>query len=265
MPRFKARRAEVRHLILPVAVAFEHLGGVAVHVRLFVVVRQNGRVAILLVHLRALLEAQPVTGNVLRVHLDDARERLGPVALGLAGQTVDQVERDVVKAGLARVLIGLLRLLEIVPPPDELEQIVVRGLHADRKAVHALLAQKLERVEAGRIGVAFDGDLAVDAHVSVELEGVEELGELVRAVKAGRAAAEIDAVHLIGLDRLGRFLEMIGQRLVIVRHQMLTARERIKVAVRAFACAERNMNVDSQLFGHRSKLQTYFSSVVVRL
>ena len=75
------------------------------------------------------------------------------------------------------------------------------------------------------IGVAFDRDLAVDAHVAVQLQGVEQLGQLVRPVEAGGAAAEVNAVHLIGLDRLGRFLEMVGQRLVIVRHQMLTARE----------------------------------------
>ena len=122
-------------------------------------------------------------------------------------------------------------------------------------AIDALLAQELEGVRAGGVGVALDRDLAVHAHVAVELEGVEDVGDPVGPVEAGRAAAEVEAVHLISLDRGRRFLQMGKQRPLILRHQMLAAGERIEVAVAALARAEGDMDIDSQPFRHRSKLQ----------
>ena len=160
---------------------------------------------------------------MLGVHLHDLGEGVGPVALGLAGQTVHQIDADVVEARLARVAKGLLRLLEVVAPSDELQEIVVAGLHADGQAVDPLLPQELEGRGADGIGVAFDGDLGVETDIAVELEQVEDLDEPVRAVVARRAAAEIDRVHLIVFDGVGRFLQMGQQGLLILGHQIVAA------------------------------------------
>ena len=155
------RRAEIRDLVLLVAVALQQLRGVAVHVGLLVVIGEDGRTVIVLVHLRPRLELQPVAGKMLGVQLDDLGERLRPVGLHLARQTVYKVETHVVEAGLAGVGDSGLRLLEIVPAADELQKIVVRSLNADGQAVDALLAQELQSVEADAVRVDLDSDLRV--------------------------------------------------------------------------------------------------------
>ena len=108
-----------------------------------------------------------------------------------------------------------------------------------------------EGVGAGGVGIALDRDLAGQAHVAVELQRVEDVGDAVGSVEAGRAAAEVDAVHLVGLDRRRRLLQMGEQGVLVLRHQMLAAGERIEVAVAALACAEGDMDIDSKPFRHR--------------
>ena len=66
-----AGSGKVGYFILLVAIALEHLGGVGIHIRLRVVIREDGGAVILLVHPSARLELQPVAGYMLRVHLDD--------------------------------------------------------------------------------------------------------------------------------------------------------------------------------------------------
>ena len=187
---------------------------------------------------------------MLGVKLDDLGERLRPIGLHLARQTVYKVETHVVEAGLAGVGDSGLRLLKIVPAADELQKIVVRSLNADGQAVDALLAQELQSVEADAVRVDLDSDLRVKPDVAVELEGVEYLYDAVRAVEAGRAAAEIYGIDLVVLYRLRRLVKMREQRFVILRHQMLAARERIEVAVAAFAGAEGYVYIYSQTFSH---------------
>ena len=184
------------------------------------------------------------------MQLDDLGERLRPVGFRLARQTVDEVETHVVKPGLAGVDDGGLRLLEIVPAADELQKIVVRSLNADGQAVDALLAQELQSVEADAVRVHLNSDLRVKPDVAVELEGVEYLDDAVCAVEAGRAAAEIYGIDLVVLYRLRRLVQMREQRFVILRHQMLAARERIEVAVAAFAGAEGYVYIYSQTSSH---------------
>ena len=139
---------------------------------------------------------------------------------------------------------------EIVSGNDELQKIVVRSLNADGQAVDALLAQELQSVETDAVRVDLNSDLRVKPDVAVELEGVEYLYDAVRAVEAGRAAAEIYGIDLVVLYRLRRLVKMREQRFVVLRHQMLAARERIEVAVAAFAGAEGYVYIYSQTFSH---------------
>ena len=250
MPGFKARRAEIGDLVLLIAVALQHLGGVAVHVRLLIVVGQDGRALVFLIHGRARLELESVDGDVLRVQLYDPRQGLGPVALGLAGQAVHEIHAHVVKARQARVVNGLLRLLEVVAAADELEEVIVRCLHADREAVDALLAQQPHGVEADAVGVTLHGDLRVEAHVAIELQLVKEVDDPVCPVVARGAAAEIDRVHLVLTDGMAGLVDMLQQRLMVFGHARVAAGERIEIAVAALAGAEGDMDIDSQFWSH---------------
>ena len=146
---------------------------------------------------------------MLGVQLHHLGQGVCPVALGLAGQAVDQIHAHVVKAGPSGIEYRPLGLLEIVPASDQLQQIVVRRLHPQGDPVHALLPQQLQRVETDAVRVALHCHLRVGADVAVELQGVENVHDPVRPVKAGSAAAEIDAVHLVLLDGRSGLLQMV--------------------------------------------------------
>ena len=142
-----------------------------------------------------------------------------------------------------------------MPAAYELEQIIVRSLNAYGQAVHAFGTQELERGEADAVRIALDSDLGIETDIAVELERVEYLDDPVRPVVAGSTAAEVYRVDLLVLYRLRGLINMIEQRLLIVRHDVVAALERIEVAVAALAGAERYMDVYSQPFFHRR----YFS------
>ena len=88
---------------------------VQIHIRLLVIVRQQRRIEVAVVHGGVFLELEPVAGKMLRMQLDARLQGLRPVAFRLAGQTVDKVETDIFKACAAGIFHRLLRLLEIVP------------------------------------------------------------------------------------------------------------------------------------------------------
>ena len=127
---------------------------------------------------------------MLGPELHDAHERVGPVALGLAGQAVDEVAAQVVEARLARGDHGVLHLLPVVAAAYELEDVVVRALHAEGDAVEALAPELGELAEDGAVGVGLKRHLAVLEHAAGALELIPELDEPVGPVVARRAAAE---------------------------------------------------------------------------
>ena len=183
---------------------------------------------------------------MLRVHLHDPGQGVRPVALGLAGQAIDQVQADVVKARLARRGKGQLRLLEAVPAADELQQVVVGGLHPHGQPGDALRAQQLQVLVGHAVGVALHSDLGVQPDIAVALEHIEDLHQVLGAVIAGGAAAEVDRVHLVVADPPGRLRQMGDQRPVIVGHLLLASGQGIEVTVAALAGAEGDMNIDAQ-------------------
>ena len=134
---------------------------------------------------------------------DDLGQSLGPVGLGLAGQTVHQIDADIVEACTAGILHGLLGLSIVMPAADKLEQVIVAGLNANGQTVNALLTQKFKGGETDGVGIALHSYFRVQTHIAVELQLIENFNDFVCAVKAGRAAAEVYGVHLILLDGVG--------------------------------------------------------------
>ena len=97
----------------------ERLDGVEVHIRLLVVVGNEGG-AYIAVHGSTLLKLQCVAGKMLRVQLQGLRQRVRPVALRLTRKTVDEIKAHVLKARTPCVFDCGLRLTEVVPPTDDL-------------------------------------------------------------------------------------------------------------------------------------------------
>ncbi len=88
------------------------------------------------------------------------RDRLGEVALqvggALAGNPVDEVERDVVEAGVAERVHGASYVLGPRPPLERLEQVRLEALGAERDAVDAVLAQQRGQLGRDRLRVRLD-------------------------------------------------------------------------------------------------------------
>ena len=80
------------------------------------------------------------------------RERLGEVALevggALAGDAVDEVERDVVEAGITESATARADVLGAGAPLEHREQVRLEALRAERDAVDAVLARAARRAPA---------------------------------------------------------------------------------------------------------------------
>ena len=91
------------------------------------------------------------------------RQRLGQVALevglALAGNPVDQVERDVVEAGVAELVHRTADLVRRRAALQDVEQVRLEALRADRDPVDAVRAEECR--ERGRDGlrIRLDGRL----------------------------------------------------------------------------------------------------------
>ena len=253
MPGFIARYAEIRDLILFIAVAPQLIDHAQIHVRLLIVRRDEGRI-LQLVHGRALLELEPVARDVLRAQSDRLGERVRPVAAGLAGQAVDEIEADVVKPGGAGIFHGHLHLVEAVAAADHFQDIIVGRLHADAQAVEARLVQGAQVVQADAVRIDLDRHLRALEQAAGGLDGVEQLDEARRAVKARRAAAEIHRVDVRRGDAPGALFDVLEQGVLIVRHAVGRAGAGIKIAVAALARAKRDVDIDTETRFHRQLL-----------
>ena len=253
VPGLIARDAEVGDLVLFVAIVPQLLDHAQVHIRLLVVRRDEGRV-LQSVHGCALLELEPVAGDVLRTQGKRLGERVCPVAAGLAGKTVDEVEADVVKPGGAGVFDGHLHLPVAVAAADHFQDIVVGRLHTDAQTVEARLAQGAQVVQADAVRVDLDGHLRALEQAAGGLDGVEQLDEPRRTVKARRAAAEIDRVDVRRRDAPGALFNVLEQCLLILRHALGSAGAGIEVTVAALARAKRDVDIDTETRLHRQLL-----------
>ena len=183
---------------------------------------------------------------MLRAQVYGAHQRVLPVRFGLAGQAVYEVYVQVVKSGLAGRPHGLLHLQPVVPPADELQYVVVGALGAQGYAVEALPAQKLEVLQPGAVRVGLQRHLGVAPHAPAVLQLGPELRQAGGAVVAGRAAAEVDRVHLIALERAVALPYMRDQRVLVLGHEPVAAGQGVKVAVAALGGAERYVDVDAE-------------------
>ena len=228
---------EVGDLILVIAELLQRLDGVEIHIRLCVVVGKIGAVLVL-----------PEPRSRLGLEVDDVAQRLHPLLAALVRQAEHQIDGDIVEAGAARQHDGLLGLLVVVGPSERLELLVGVGLHADGDAVEARTPQARQHRQRHGIGIGLQCHLRVAADV----EAPVDLGK--NAVKAAgpderlRAAAEVDRVHLIADGARSGLADVREHCAQIPVHQLLVARtaEGIKVAVFAFAAAERDMNIDPE-------------------
>ena len=219
MAGLKAAAGKIGYFVLGVALGCEEIHGVQVHIRLRVVVGDEGGVTVL-PELCALLHLQAVAGNMLGSEKHRAGESVRPVLTALGGQTVDKVYADVLKACLSGGLESIQRLLVGVAAVYEFQYLVVCRLHTDGYAVEACAAKQPQLVLFDAVGVGLQRNLRVHQHLAAALERVEYFDEVLCAVPAGGAAAEVDGVDQIALKAGGVFLKMGDYSFLIGRDKV---------------------------------------------
>ena len=240
---------EIGDLVLVIAELLQRFDGVKIHIRLCVVVREVGAVLVR-PELRARLDLQPVAADVVGLEVDDVAKRLHPLLARLARQAEHEVDRNVVKARAPRERHGLLRLPVGMRAAQRLELRVVVRLHADGDAVEARAAQPREHGQRHGVGVGLKRDLRVAADVEAAVDLGENLRKPAGPEERRRAAAKIDGVDLIARCTLRRLADVQDHGVEIPVHQIpaACAGNGIKVAVFAFAPAERDVDVDAEAF-----------------
>ena len=214
-----------------------------VHIRLRVVVRQREALA-LRKERRALLDLQPVAGKMLGRERERGVEVCLPARHRLLGQTVDEVEAQIVKARGASVLHRADGLRVRVDAPDAPQLRVVRGLHPEREAVEACIVQLPQGGNILRaVGVGLERDLRAGGDAVALKNRVQKAAQAVGAEIARCAAAEVNGVYGAVRRALPPRGELRGQRGDVSVHLSLGARQGVEVAVNALRLAERNVDV----------------------
>ena len=133
---------------------------------------------------------------------------------------------------------------------QRLELRVVVRLHADGDAVEACAVEAREHGKRDRVGIRLKRHLGVAADVKAPVDLGEDAAQAAGSEERGRAAAKIDGIDLVACRALRCFPDVQNHGVEIPVHQIPAARagDGIKVAVFAFAPAERDMDVDAEAF-----------------
>src|SRR6185312_17063689 len=156
------------------------------------------------------------------------RERLTEVCLqrggALAGDAVDEIERDVVKSGITEMVEGTADGVRTGNAIEYLEQLGLEALRAERDAVDPCAAQEPRERRRHRLRVRLDGDLLCPR------QGLEQPSQRVRLRERRRPTAEEDRLHL-RREQVALELELGHQRVNVRRVLSLPAHDGDEVAV----------------------------------
>ena len=108
---------------------------------------------------RARLGLELVAREVLGLEGESVREVAVEVGDRLARYAVDEIERDVVEAGLAQKADGTTDVVGRGLSLENVEQMWPEALHAERHARHAVRAQERRQLRGHRLRVGLDRDL----------------------------------------------------------------------------------------------------------
>ena len=95
----------------------------------------------------------------------------------LAGNPVDEVERDVVKSGITKSVDGASDVVRARPPVEHREQVRPEALRAQRDAVHAAFAQQPGQLRRHGLRVRLDRHLVSGRQRAEQARELGTLGE----------------------------------------------------------------------------------------
>ena len=228
--------AEVRRLVPPVSRPRQSLDD-DLEVHLHCVRLQRKLCPVRVGEARPRLRLELVTGEVLRSERQGSVEVGIEVGGGLARDPVDEVERDVVKSGITKMVEGASDGVRLGNALERGEQVRTKALRAEGHAVHPLFLQ--ERREPGR------HRLRVCLHCL--LLGVRQRGQQpskrVRLRERRRPAPDEDGLDLRG-KQLALEPQLCEQCIDVASVLLAAADERDEVAVATTVRAERQVDVE---------------------
>ena len=174
---------------------------------------------------------------MLRLEREGVAEVGLEVGGALARDPVDEIERDVVKSGITKMMHGAPDVVRAGNALEHPQQLRPEGLGTERDARHAGNAQGAGQLRGHRLGVRLDGDLLRGRQ---RLEQPHELGE---RGEGRRAAAEEDRLELVR-EHAALQLELAQQRVDVRAVLPLLPDDRHEVAVAAAVRAERQVHVE---------------------
>ena len=189
------------------------------------------------------------------------REGLGEVAVevggALAGDPVQEIERDVVESGITKSVHRASDVVRRGVPLEHGEQVRLEALRAQRDPVDAALAQQPRQLGSHRLRVRLHGELVR------RRQRPQQARQLLRLGEGRRAAAEEDR-----LDAIGENLPLereLGEERVDVRAVLLVAADHgDEVAVPAAVRAEGKVDVEvadrPRLAAHRLRSESRLST-----
>ena len=180
---------------------------------------------------------------MLRLEREGVTEVGGEIGGALAGNPVDEVERDVVKLGITKMMHGASDVVRSGNALEHAQQLRLEGLRAERDPGHAGGAQRVRELRGHRLRVR------LDRHLGRRRQRLEQPHELRQRGERRRAAAEEDRLEL---RREQRALELeLPEQRVDVRPVLLAAADDgDEVAVPAAVRAERQVHVEVPRAAH---------------
>ena len=166
---------------------------------------------------------------------------------GLLRQRVHQVEVEIVEAGVLRQLDRRLRLAAVVDAAEPFQAAVIETLDAEAEAIDAGVAVALEAAVLGGARIGLQGDFAPRGEAQPRTGALQEAVDEFRRHQARGTTAEKHRLHGAAPDQRQVEVEVGQQRIDVGgERQLAAALVRVEIAVRAFAHAPRNVDVQRQ-------------------
>ena len=175
-------------------------------------------------------------------------QRIAPDLHGLPRQGVHQIQTDIIKPARARQTHRIRRLRGIMNPADGGKQSRIEALHADGQPVYARFAVGIQLARIDRTGVGFQRDFRISIEFRVCAQFIQRARDVARIHQGRRAAAEENAAHPMGTQRIRPAAHFLGQGAKIRCNPILPPGVGRKIAIIAFANAERHMDINAQGF-----------------
>ena len=196
---------------------------------------------------RSFLDDQAVSRDMLRPQHQHLPQGRLPGMEILPRQGGHQIHIDIGKARLPGPLIAFQKVIVGMRPPQARQLLIVGGLEPQAQPVHAAFQIGFQLFHGQGPRVRLDGDLRILRHIKAGVHRRKKLLDQLSRQNGRSTASHKDRGHAVLLKMLPLSMDFFDQLLHIRPVLPLRRGKRQKVAVGAFAQAERDMQIQFQI------------------